>query len=58
MTMLAMEAGMIQAYANSPAPVNYRGYFAGTAIILVLTVLLMLGLKQQSGPSWASGQNG
>ena len=39
MTMLAMEAGMIQAYANSPAPVNYRGYFAGTAIILVLTVL-------------------
>lgn len=58
MTMLAMEAGMIQAYANSPAPVNYRGYFAGTAIILVLTVLFNAGIETAVGavmgvgPKW------
>ena len=58
MTMLAMEAGMIQAYANSPAPVNYRGYFAGIAIILVLTVLFNAGIETAVGavmgvgPKW------
>lgn len=47
--MLFMEAGMIQVYANSPAPVHYREYFAGTAIMLVLTVLFNAGIETAAG---------
>ena len=49
MAMFFMEAGMIQAYANSPAPVDYRGYFAGTAIMLALTVLFNAGIETAVG---------
>lgn len=49
MAMFFMEAGMIQVYANSPAPVHYREYFAGTAIMLVLTVLFNAGIETAAG---------